>query len=125
PKIPQRHFRALRKVAVGKTIFLTFVWMYATTILPVIISRTAWRADVTLFVISRFFLIYAICILFDFRDRKDDKAAGIRSMITYFSETGINVLFFLSLIVFAISSLWLLRYNYSLKAVCFLLIPGI
>jgi len=125
PKIPQKHFRALRKVAIGKTIFLTFVWMYATTILPVIISGKSWQPDITLFVLSRFFLIYAICILFDFRDRKDDRAAGIRSMITYFSEQGIDLLFFLSLTVFAISSLLLLRYDYSVKAVCFLLIPGI
>src|SRR5882724_6327018 len=38
PKIPQKYFRALRKIAIGKTIFLAFVWMYATTILPIIIS---------------------------------------------------------------------------------------
>ena len=125
PKIPQKHFRALRKVAVGKTIFLSFVWMYATTILPVIISGKSWQADVILFVLSRFFLIYAICILFDFRDRKDDKAAGIRSMVTWFSEKGIDTLFFLSLIAFAATSLLLLRYGYSVKTVCFLLIPGI
>ena len=125
PKIPQKHFRALRKVAVGKTIFLSFVWMYATTILPVVISGKSWQPPVILFVLSRFFLVYAICILFDFRDRKDDKAAGIRSMITWFSEKGIDALFSLSLIVFAVASLLLLRYGYSVKAVCFLLIPGI
>jgi 4-hydroxybenzoate polyprenyltransferase len=125
PKIPQKHFRALRKIAVGKTIFLAFVWMYATTILPVIISGIKWQPDHILFILSRFFLIYAICILFDYRDRKDDKAAGIRSMITYLSEKGINTLFIVSLVVFALCSLLLLRYNYSIKAIAFLLVPGI
>ncbi|MEJ0102133.1 MAG: UbiA family prenyltransferase [Bacteroidota bacterium] len=125
PKIPQKYFRALRKIAIGKTIFLAFVWMYATTILPVIISGKPWQPDILLFILSRFFLIYAICILFDYRDRKDDKATGIRSMITYLSEKGINLLFTSSLIVFIFSSLSLLYYNYSIKAVIFLLIPGI
>jgi len=124
PKIPQKHFRALRKIAIGKTIFLAFVWMYATTILPLIISGTKWQPDSILFILSRFFLIYSICILFDYRDRKDDKAAGIRSMITYFSEKAINLLFTLSLLVFALSTLLLIMYNYSIKAIAFLLIPG-
>jgi 4-hydroxybenzoate polyprenyltransferase len=124
PKIPQKYFRALRQVAVGKTVFLAFVWMYATTILPVIISGKHWTPDVIFYILSRFFLVYAICILFDYRDRKDDKAAGIRSMITYFSETGVDRLFFISLSVYAASSLMLLRYDYSMKSVYFLLIPG-
>jgi len=125
PKIPQKHFRALRKIAIGKTIFLAFVWMYATTILPVIISSKPWQPDILFFILSRFFLIYSICILFDYRDRKDDKATGIRSMITYFSEKGINILFTCSLAIFILSSLTFLYYGYSIKAVIFLLIPGI
>jgi 4-hydroxybenzoate polyprenyltransferase len=125
PKIPQKHFRALRKIAIGKTIFLAFVWMYATTILPVIISGKRWQPDILFFILSRAFLIYAICILFDYRDRTDDKAAGIRSMITYFSEKGIRRLFACSLIIFILSSLSLLYYSYSIKAVIFLLMPGI
>lgn len=125
PKIPQKHFRALRKVAVGKTVFLAFVWMYATTILPVIISAKRSEMGVILFTLSRFFLIYSICILFDYRDRKDDKAAGIRSMITYFSEKGVDALFFISLAIYAAASLMLLRYDYSIKSVFFLLVPGI
>lgn len=124
PKVPQKHFRALRKVAVGKTIFLAFVWMYATTILPVVIAGVEWRYDTILFIVGRFFLIYAICILFDYRDRKDDKAAGIRSMITYFSERGINILFAISITIYAVATILLFNYNYSIKAILFLLIPG-
>lgn len=125
PKIPHPWFRALRKVALGKTIFLSFVWMYVTTILPVVIAGMAWTAPVTLFVIGRFFLIYAICILFDYRDRQDDKAAGIRSLITYFNEKGIRLLFAFSLFVFGIATIWLLEYNYTILTVSILLIPGI
>lgn len=125
PKIPNRYFRALRKVALGKTIFLALVWTHVTTILPIIVSGRSWETGFTLFVSSRFFLIYAICILFDYRDRSDDKAIGVRSLITYLSEKGITNLFVASLVIFLISTLLLLRCDYSLISVAVLLIPGI
>ncbi|MGC4034697.1 MAG: hypothetical protein QM764_01960 [Chitinophagaceae bacterium] len=125
PKIPQKHFRLLRKIAVGKTIFLAFVWMYATTILPVLVSGKAFTTEIIYFIAGRFFLIYAICILFDYRDRNDDKAAGIRSMITYLTERGIDILFAISLIAFVAFTFLMLNGNSSLKSVVFLLIPGI
>ena len=125
PKIPYGFFRVLRKIAYGKTILLAAVWMYVTTVLPIVISTGKWSPDFTLFTISRFFLIYAICILFDYRDREDDRAAGIRSMITYFSEKGITILFSVSLALFGLSSLLLLMYNYALLDVILLLIPGL
>lgn len=124
PKIPHQYFRALRKVAIGKTIFLAFVWMYVTTVLPIVESGAAWSSDFFLFMISRFFFIYAICILFDLRDREDDKAAGIRSLITYLNETAISNLFVISLVLFSASSLWMLNYNHRILDIILLLIPG-
>jgi len=125
PKIPHKYFRILRKIALGKTIFLSMVWTYVTTLLPVVVNDTIWRTDISLFVISRFFLIYAICILFDRRDRKEDKVKGIRSLITYLNEKGIKTLFISSLIVFAVSTIGLFFYQYSLLIIFLLLIPGI
>ncbi|MFI5130750.1 MAG: hypothetical protein ACHQFX_12190 [Chitinophagales bacterium] len=125
PKIPHRYFRALRRIALGKTIFLAMVWMYVTTVLPVEVNDTIWRADILLFVISRFFLIYAVCILFDRRDRSEDKAKGIRSLITYLNEKGIKTLFITSLSVFAISTLCLSFYQYNILIVFLLLVPGL
>lgn len=124
PKIPNKYFRALRKVALGKTIFLAFVWMYVTTVLPIVESGVAWRSDFILFMCSRFFLIYAISILFDLRDREDDKAAGIRSLITYLNETAISNLFVISLVLFSASTLWMLNYNHRTTDIILLLIPG-
>ncbi|MEO7983990.1 MAG: UbiA family prenyltransferase [Bacteroidota bacterium] len=125
PKIPHRLFRSLRKVALGKTIFLALVWMNVTTLLPILISGQAWKDDFSLFIISRFFLIYAICILFDYRDRQDDKEAGIRSLITYLDEKWIFRLFVFSLVVFAASTGLLYIYDYSLLSILILLVPGI
>lgn len=125
PKIPHNIFRSLRKFALGKTIFLAFIWMYASTILPIIISEVAWTVAFTLFVISRFFLVYAICILFDYRDREDDQAAGIRSLITFLNDKGIKALFIGSILVFIACTLLLLTYYIALINVVILLIPGL
>ena len=125
PKIPHPWFRGLRKIAIGKTIFLTLVWTYVTAILPVIIAGKDFDTPVILFVISRFFFIYAICIMFDFRDRADDKVTGIRSMVTAFSEKGVDGLFFLSLVIFAICTLLLSRYGFPVLTIILLLLPGV
>ena len=125
PKIPHPYFRGLRRVAIGKTIFLALVWMYVTSMLPVIIAGGHFSSPVILYVVSRFFFIYAICIMFDFRDRADDKAAGIRSMVTLFREKGVDRLFYLSLIIFALCSICLYYYDFSIWNIALLLIPGV
>jgi 4-hydroxybenzoate polyprenyltransferase len=125
PKIPHPWFRLLRKVAIGKTIFLAFVWMYVTSVLPVVVTGASWNTAFVLFAISRFFLIYAICILFDYRDRQDDKAAGVKSLITYLGERSITLLFYFSVLVFFITTLLMLNEGFTLWLVLLLLIPGI
>lgn len=125
PKIPNNYFRALRKFAFGKTFFLTLVWTYVTTILPVIITETPWRNEFTFFALSRFFLIYCICILFDYRDKDDDKEAGLRSLIIYLDEKKITYLFFLSVFLFFASTAWMIHYNHTILNIILLLIPGI
>ena len=124
PKIPHPYFRVLRKVALAKTVFLAFVWMYVTTILPVQISDQPWQQNFSVFALSRFFLIYAICILFDYRDREYDKEIGIRSLITWLSEKNITRLFILSLSLFTVFSCLLTLYGFSYTTIGLLLIPG-
>ena len=125
PKIPHPLFRALLKVAIGKTIFLAFIWMYVTTVLPVIVSGAVWKTEHGLFAASRFFFIYCIAILFDYRDRADDKATGIRSLITWLSEKNITRLFVFSLLVFTMLTLLLYQYGFNATPIIFLLVPGV
>lgn len=125
PKIPFYPFTLLRKIAVGKTIFLAAVWTYVTSVLPVIFAATPWRPAESIFCVSRFFFIYAICIVFDYRDRVSDKQQGIRSMITVFSERGIDRLFWLSLALFAAGTLFLYDCGFSAAVLAALLLPGI
>ncbi len=124
PKLPLRAFGALKKIAVGKTIFLSFVWTYVTTALPILIAGGRWTMDSILFLVSRFFLIYAICIIFDNRDRERDKQEGIRSMVTHFSQANVKRLFQASLILFLISSCLLYCYSFTPAVIIALLIPG-
>jgi 4-hydroxybenzoate polyprenyltransferase len=100
------------------------VWAYVTAALPVLMED-ALSPKAILFCIGQFFFIYAICILFDFRDREDDKADGILSMITYFTERGIDILFTISVSIFIIIVLWLKYEGIAWINMLILLIPAI
>jgi 4-hydroxybenzoate polyprenyltransferase len=125
PKLPFKPFIQLRKVAVGKTIFLSFVWMYVTSFLPVAISTEPFQVTHLLFCASRFFLVYSICIIFDYRDRENDRREGIKSMITLFTEKGIDRLFYFSILLFFVSTFLLYLYGFSFIAIVFLMLPGL
>lgn len=124
PKLPFPAFAWLRKIAIGKTIFLSFVWTYVTTVLPIAVSGSPFGANEILFSFSRFFLIYPICILFDYRDRENDKREGIRSMITYFGESGITRLYYGSVFIYFICIFLLLRNGFTLIELANLSLPG-
>lgn len=125
PKIPLPYFRFLKQVAIGKTIFLTTVWTYVTAIMPVFMADIHFNHELKFFAASRFFLIYAICILFDYRDRADDKEDGIRSMVTWFDEKGVNRIFWFSLFAFVIFTIGLLFTPVKPVYVLLLLLPGL
>ncbi len=123
PKVPFLTF--LRKIAIGKTIFLSMVWTYVTSILPLLLDGRHWSLTDLLFCASRFFFIYSICILFDYRDRDWDRQEGIRSMITYFDERGVDRLFAASIASFALLTIGLYFSGMPLLPVILIMIPGI
>src|SRR2546421_5775438 len=81
PKMTYPIFVHIRKIAVGKTIFLAFAWAHITTLLPLVITVKQLEPQHIWFVVNRFFYIYAICIVFDRRDVEEDRKAGIKSLI--------------------------------------------
>ena len=125
PKMPGPLFSWLRRIAVGKTLFLALVWTYVTCLLPCLVAGRQWQSAFTWFAISRFMFIYAICILFDLRDRDDDRAEGIRSLVTYLSLRGVQQLYFVSLLTSIVTTLILLWHGLSVIFVCLLLVPVI
>lgn len=125
PKIPYPFFRTLRKVALAKTIFLAMVWMFVTTLLPLLISNQPWQTEFSIFAASRFFFIYSICIIFDYRDRKYDKSIGIRSLITRLSDKSITHLYIISLSLFVSFTFGLMLFGFTYPVIILLLFPGI
>ncbi len=124
PKLPLRLFQRLRRIAVGKTLFLAAVWVYVTTVLPVIVADAKWNVSFVLFTASRFFFTYAICIIFDYRDREDDRIQGIRSLVTFLGEKGIDRLFRINIVLFFGCSFSLAYYHYPAFYIFLLVVPG-
>jgi 4-hydroxybenzoate polyprenyltransferase len=121
PMIPLPAMRFLQRIAYGKTIFLTLAWTYITAMLPFLITDTAFTNSHILFCINRFFLIYAICILFDLRDRESDQQQGIRSMITEFAVPAVNFIYWGSLSVYFITVLLMTPYFETTVIIAFII----
>jgi 4-hydroxybenzoate polyprenyltransferase len=114
----------LRKVAIGKTIFLAFAWTHITTLLPLLVVGNKIETQHIWFVINRFFFIYAICIVFDQRDIERDREAGIKSLITYLSSGGVDKLFWSSLIFVSLTTCILWQW-FTLIELVILLVPAL
>lgn len=123
PKIPWRIARFLQKIAYGKTIFLTLAWTYITALLPLLITNTVIKGQHILFCVNRFFLIYAICILFDLRDRESDQQEGIRGMITQYDLPAVDRIYWGALLTFFITAFALL-FHFPIRVVLAFVIPG-
>ncbi len=124
-KIPFRPFTYLKKIIVGKTFYLAVAWTIVTVIIPVIIAGKNWEPGNTMFMINRFFLIYPVCILFDYRDREEDKEQNIKNIVGLLSLKQIKILFYICLLLFFISGGILSIYEFSFPELLVLLVPGI
>lgn len=123
PKIPFKPFFYLRRIAVGKTLFLTGVWTYITTVLPVVISGDASPGPAILLILHRLLLIYAICLIFDYRDRDQDRRSGIRSLVVYLDERGNDRLFYGSCAAALLATILLLFFRFPVTVVAALALP--
>lgn len=123
PLLPHPLFRKLRKIAYGKTIFLALIWTYASTVLPVICSQQHWTPALSVFTAARYFFVYCICILFDIRDREQDRAIGVKSLVTYLSDRNTGRLFWFSWLIALALTGYLSQMDVSQSAILFQLIP--
>jgi 4-hydroxybenzoate polyprenyltransferase len=89
-------FRALRAFAYGKTMLLALSWTYVTTAMPVLVAGAPLGLDLLFFMMGRFFLVYAICLLFDHRDVEADLSEGLTTLPARISETQLKAIFFSS-----------------------------
>ena len=123
PNIPFRPFIFLRRIAIGKTIFLAIVWTYVTAAMPLLMSRVPFTPKQYYFMGSKLFLVYAICILFDVKDRSEDRKKGIRALPTILSEKAISIIYYLSLLFSLISTIMMFLSGMNNHVFSFMLIP--
>ncbi|MBS1492929.1 MAG: UbiA family prenyltransferase [Bacteroidetes bacterium] len=125
PKIKFEKFSFFKRFGTAKTLYLALIWTLVTVSLPLsMITSYDGNAGV-LFFLNRFFLIYAICVLFDLKDKEYDIQRGIRSIITILDEKKIQMLFIITLILFFISSFAFFIFRNSGLIITTLIIPGI
>jgi 4-hydroxybenzoate polyprenyltransferase len=124
PKLQVPALQFLSRIQVAKTFFLAFTWMYVTTLLPMLVDEEPIRAPHAWFCASRFFLIYAICILFDHRDQEEDRQLGIRSLPTLFNRRQVTLLFFFTLAAFFACTIQLHGFLPDRVSLFALILPG-
>ena len=82
-----------RPGAIGryKSLLLAVAWTMATALLPSRLPPDVWSPSFPLFVLQRFLLVYAVCLLFDHRDRDSDASAGMRTLPVRLSPTAFKL----------------------------------
>lgn len=83
PLVPRSN-KALRQIGWLKMGFLSAVWAFTTTWLPVLMlvpgEHTYGPAAMAALFLHRFFFIAPLSVLFNIRDYEEDKAAGVRTI---------------------------------------------
>lgn len=123
PNLPGKFPQLLRKLVIGKTAYLAIMWTYATTLMPILLLNIPLEKQSFLFFGYRFFLIYAICILFDRRDMEVDKIKGVRSLPTVLNEKHVKLFYYISLILSIIFWIALQNFYWALMVPLLILIP--
>lgn len=125
PKFPHPWFRQLEKYILGKTFLLAAMWTYVTAILPVLILNGTLNQPFLLFIINRFSLLFAICVLFDQRDKQHDRAIGIKSLVTLLPLSQIKLIFSTFILLSMLSAAMLYPYSQSLITTIWLIAPAL
>jgi 1,4-dihydroxy-2-naphthoate octaprenyltransferase len=95
-----------------------------TTLLPMVINLPTLDMHHVWFAVNRFFYIYAICVLFDYRDVEEDRKAGIKSLITFLQDKGVDILFWGSIAVVFVTQMLLVDF-FTVPDTVVLLIPAV
>ncbi len=104
PKIPFQPFVILRKIAIGKTVYLALVWTLTTIFLPLAEWEMEESPEVWLFFLNRLALILPICILFDSKDKESDLQQGLKNIVYSLTWKQTKVVVLFCLLVFFLSA---------------------
>jgi hypothetical protein len=123
PKINAYPFRYLRNVAILKTTYLTLVWAYTTTALPLIMEAPRWQPVMTGWVVNRFLLIFSICLWFDYRDREEDRRSRWLTIVSRLTPGQVFQFAYVVAGAFFITLLFLYKQGFSVRTVACISAP--
>lgn len=111
PLLPRSN-KALRQIGWLKMGFLSAVWAFTTTWLPVLMLVPGEHAPgltaMTALFLQRFFFMAPLSVLFNVRDHEEDKAAGVRTIaVAWGPAKTLRRVKWLSLMAGLLSSAWL------------------
>jgi len=85
PKISRQIFK-ISRTFIDKTFYLAGAWVWVTSIMPLLLYDFTFNSTTIAFILFRFFLVYSICLLFDYKDKQSDLQNGISSLVILLSE---------------------------------------
>ena len=124
PKIPLPFFQNLKQHVWGKTLLLAAMWAYITSALPLLTEHVPWQLEHWLYLTNRFTLIFAICILFDIRDKDHDKNIGIKSIVTLLKANYVKTIFTIAVLLSVATALLLYPYFSGFWMPLILIVPA-
>lgn len=125
PKIKFDKFTFFKKFGTAKTFYLAAIWTLVTVSLPLSLIDSDNNFKAILFFVNRFLLIYTICILFDLKDKEYDIKRGIKSIVTILEEKTIELIFYVCIVLFFLTSLLFYIFRDSGLIVLTLITPGV
>lgn len=126
PKIDSPPFRALRRVAVLKSLYLTFVWTYVTVVLPFLVVSPLQRPNgllMAIWILNRFLLIYSIALWFDYRDRDVDRQSRWLTLASRLTDAQLYRFFCSLVFFFGLTLLALYRHGFTVWGVICIGLP--
>lgn len=114
-----------RMTGFAKTFILAFTWTFATAIMPLLSDDADMTAMQWIFVVNRFLLVYAICLLFDLRDRESDMLNGIRTLPARIPPGDLSTVFRIIMVCFHASCAAFFLGDGRLSVFILLFLPGL
>jgi len=114
PLLPVSFLKFTRKAGVLKTILLASTWTYVTVVIP-LQKDYLLLSSADFFIISRRFLfMLMLCIIFDNRDKDQDKIRGLRSLATDLKQSILRIFIYCIFLLLFISNFFFSNYGFTL-----------
>jgi hypothetical protein len=97
-----------RKYAITKPLLLAGTWSFVTVLFPIYACGNHFPfLNLLMLITERLLFIFLLCLIFDTRDIAIDRQAGIKTIATSLSRDNLNRIFFATLVLHALISVFM------------------